>query len=75
MIQLREYQILIANDWNLAVKNAYDFIHVQLQEKGGPIWDQLRAFVRRNIRSYLMASGEQIPFLLASVKELDPVLY
>ena len=58
MIQLREYQILIANDWNLAVKNGYDLIHMLVKEKSGPIWDQLRTLVNKNIQPYLKDSGK-----------------
>lgn len=31
LIQVREYQILIANDWNLDVKTGYDFLKCVLK--------------------------------------------
>ena len=33
VIQLREYQILISNGWNLGLRSAYDFIEMLLQGK------------------------------------------
>lgn len=57
VVQLREYQILIANDWNLMVNNGYDFVHMLAKEKEGPIWHQLKTLVSKNIKQYFMASG------------------
>jgi hypothetical protein len=45
LIQLREYQILIANDWNLAIKSANDFVEMLLKGENPRVLEEAQNLV------------------------------
>ena len=75
LIQIREYQILMVNNWNLDVKTGYDYVKALLKAVHKTLdFSKIHYEIDRlmsqsiEIQSTYLPAGEQIPLFMAILR-------